>query len=93
MYSQYFPPKPTWTPDQMVDLSEKVMIVTGGNTGIGFETCKVLFFTCKTLNFSDAVPKMKTQALHHLYFPFFKCFSFLAINFTWSESLSRCAYT
>jgi len=40
-YSTVFPPKPKWTPDQMDDLSGKVIIVTGGNTGIGFETCKV----------------------------------------------------
>ncbi|KAI0650306.1 NAD-P-binding protein [Trametes meyenii] len=37
-----FPGKATWTPDHLPDLSSKVMVVTGGNTGIGRETVKRL---------------------------------------------------
>ncbi|CDO76023.1 hypothetical protein BN946_scf184665.g15 [Trametes cinnabarina] len=36
------PPKATWGVADIPDLSEKVMIVTGGNSGIGRETIKAL---------------------------------------------------
>ncbi|KAG9104004.1 hypothetical protein FRC06_006268 [Ceratobasidium sp. 370] len=42
MYKETFPGQPRWSIDQIPDLSGQVMIVTGGNAGIGKETCKVL---------------------------------------------------
>ncbi|KAF8601549.1 NAD-binding protein [Ceratobasidium sp. AG-I] len=42
MYKETFPGRPRWSIDQIPDLTGQVIIVTGGNAGIGRETCKVL---------------------------------------------------
>jgi retinol dehydrogenase-12 len=41
-FRQICPPSPKWTVDNIPDLSDQVFIVTGGNAGIGKETCKQL---------------------------------------------------
>ncbi|KAG8697083.1 hypothetical protein FRC09_008083 [Ceratobasidium sp. 395] len=42
VYKETFPGQPSWSIDQIPDLTGQVTIVTGGNAGIGKETCKVL---------------------------------------------------
>ncbi|KAJ3857003.1 NAD-P-binding protein [Lentinula lateritia] len=38
-----WPPKPTWkAPEDVPDLSGQIFLVTGGNVGIGRETCRIL---------------------------------------------------
>ncbi|KAI9444096.1 NAD-P-binding protein [Lactarius indigo] len=39
---QFFPPKPTWTSADVPDQTGKTVIVTGGNSGVGRETARVL---------------------------------------------------
>ncbi|KAJ7642055.1 NAD(P)-binding protein [Roridomyces roridus] len=39
---QFIPPKAKWSVDEIPDLTGQVMLVTGGNSGIGRETVKVL---------------------------------------------------
>ncbi|KAJ4396429.1 short-chain alcohol dehydrogenase [Gnomoniopsis smithogilvyi] len=42
-FSQLFPPKPTFTEANLGDLSDKVYIVTGANTGVGKELAQILY--------------------------------------------------
>ncbi|CAE7204582.1 unnamed protein product [Rhizoctonia solani] len=42
LFIETFPGTPRWSVDDLPDLSGQVVIVTGGNSGIGLELCKVL---------------------------------------------------
>ena len=55
-FKELFPGKPHWTAEDIPDLTGKVrpffnffnvqvVCVTGGNSGIGWETCKVSFLS------------------------------------------------
>lgn len=42
-YNQFFPPKPTFTEKEVPSQAGRVFIVTGGNSGVGYELCKILY--------------------------------------------------
>ncbi|PQE32207.1 hypothetical protein CJF32_00009912 [Rutstroemia sp. NJR-2017a WRK4] len=43
VFTQFFPPKPTFTEKNVPSLAGKVFIVTGGNSGVGLELVKILY--------------------------------------------------
>ncbi|KAI1768460.1 hypothetical protein GGR53DRAFT_532377 [Hypoxylon sp. FL1150] len=43
MWTQMYPPKPTFTEKNIPDLHRKVYIVTGANSGVGKETAQILY--------------------------------------------------
>lgn len=47
--SQWFPPTPTLTEKHVPVQNGRVFIVTGGNTGVGYELCKMLYSTGATI--------------------------------------------
>ncbi|EOR01391.1 hypothetical protein J056_004177 [Wallemia ichthyophaga EXF-994] len=42
LYTQTFPPSPTWTDADIPDLTDKTIIVTGASSGIGKDTARAL---------------------------------------------------
>ncbi|KAL4954327.1 hypothetical protein BDW69DRAFT_163344 [Aspergillus filifer] len=42
-FSQFFPPKPTFTEKDLPPTQDKVFLITGGTSGIGFELAKILY--------------------------------------------------
>ncbi|KAK1982914.1 hypothetical protein LZ30DRAFT_589525 [Colletotrichum cereale] len=47
--TQYYPPRPSFTEEHVRPQNGRVFIVTGGNTGIGFELVKLLYTTGATI--------------------------------------------
>ncbi|KAK1854759.1 hypothetical protein CCHR01_02570 [Colletotrichum chrysophilum] len=48
-FNQLFPPKPTFTEDELPDQSGRVFFITGGVSGIGLELCKILYAANATI--------------------------------------------
>ncbi|KAH8110191.1 NAD-binding protein [Phellopilus nigrolimitatus] len=66
---QSYPPAPKFTEADVPDLSSKVIIVTGGNTGVGKETAKVVlahgakvYIACRSEEKADAAIKELKEA-------------------------------
>ncbi|EJU00096.1 NADP-binding protein [Dacryopinax primogenitus] len=65
-FSEMFPPKTKWLPDQIPDQTGKVAIVTGGNTGLGFATCRHLLEHNTRVYLAARSPAKAEEAIQHL---------------------------
>jgi NAD(P)-dependent dehydrogenase (short-subunit alcohol dehydrogenase family) len=63
---QAFPPKPTWGVNDIPDLTGKVILVTGGNTGVGKETVKQLLAHNAKVYLAARSAQKATEAIEEL---------------------------
>ncbi|KAI1303523.1 NAD(P)-binding protein [Xylaria venustula] len=66
--TQTWPPKPTFTEANVPPGSQtgRVFMVTGGNTGIGFELCKILFNSGATIYMASRSKDKATAAIKEI---------------------------
>ncbi|QRW14046.1 short chain dehydrogenase [Ceratobasidium sp. AG-Ba] len=63
---QSFPPAPRWSINEIPDLTGRVMMVTGGNSGIGYDTCKALLSKNAKVYMAARCPKKANAAITRL---------------------------
>ena len=69
LIDEAWPPKAQWSVNDIPDLSGKVMIVTGANTGTGYETAKALlpknakvYLACRSAEKAqEAIARLKEE--------------------------------
>ncbi|KAF4912434.1 putative oxidoreductase [Colletotrichum viniferum] len=61
--SQWFPPAPTFTEDNVPPQDGRVFIVTGGNAGVGFELVKMLYTTGATIYMASRSKERAEKAI------------------------------
>ncbi|KAH0427458.1 short-chain dehydrogenase [Colletotrichum camelliae] len=61
--SQWFPPAPTFTEDNVPPQHGRVFIVTGGNAGVGFELVKMLYTTGATIYMASRSKERAEKAI------------------------------
>ncbi|KAH6976295.1 hypothetical protein BKA56DRAFT_552912 [Ilyonectria sp. MPI-CAGE-AT-0026] len=66
LYTQLFPPKPTLTEDNVPSQRGKVFIVTGGNSGVGYELCKILYGTGATIYMASRSQERASNAINQI---------------------------
>lgn len=66
LITQLFPPAPTFTEKELPSQTGKVFIVTGGNSGVGFELVKLLYAANGTIYIAARTPSKITSAIESL---------------------------
>ncbi|KAL3477563.1 NAD(P)-binding protein [Aspergillus californicus] len=63
LYTQFYPPSPGFTEKDVPSQQGRVFIVTGGNAGVGFELCKLLYGTGATVYMASRSEEKATTAM------------------------------
>ncbi|KAL0066450.1 short-chain alcohol dehydrogenase [Marasmius tenuissimus] len=102
MLNQSFPPEPTFSVDQIPNLSGQVVVVTGGNTGIGYETAKAVlvknakvYIACRSREKGrSAIARLREETGKDAHFLKLDLSSFVSIEQSAQEflSLERCLH-
>ncbi|KAJ7472556.1 NAD-P-binding protein [Mycena latifolia] len=87
-----FPPRPTFIPERDVpDLSGKIVLVTGGNSGIGFHTAKELLLKGAMVYLAARFPEKGAEAIAQLEAETNKTAIFLELDLADLRSVRRAA--
>ncbi|KAJ7215167.1 NAD-P-binding protein [Mycena rebaudengoi] len=93
MISESYPPKPTFTLQDVPDLSGQVIIVTGGNSGIGFETAKELVTHGATVYIATRNRSKAEEAINTIFKDTGKSPVFLELDLADLDSVAKAAKT
>ncbi|KAJ7613352.1 NAD-P-binding protein [Mycena polygramma] len=93
MIFESYPPKPTFTVKDVPDLSGKVFIVTGGNSGIGFETTKELVTHGATVYIGTRSLSKAEDAIKAIFKETGKSPAFLELDLADLDSVAKAAKT
>ena len=63
LWTQFFPPAATLTEDNLERQDGKVFVVTGGNSGVGFQLCKILYGAGGTVYMASRSEKLAWEAI------------------------------
>ncbi|GAD92887.1 hypothetical protein NECHADRAFT_56763 [Paecilomyces variotii No. 5] len=63
---QSYPPKPTFTERELPDLTGKVMIVTGGYSGVGYQLTKLIYAKNATVYIAGRRPTEGNRAIQEI---------------------------
>lgn len=86
-----FPGKPSWSANQLPDLSGKVVLVTGGNAGIGKETVKQLLRKNATVYLATRSQERAERAIEELHEQTGKRAHFLPLDLSDLNSVKNAA--
>ncbi|KAJ4349377.1 short-chain alcohol dehydrogenase [Didymosphaeria variabile] len=66
VWTQHYPPAPTFTEKNITEQKGKVFLITGANQGLGYELAKMLYPTGATIYMASRSEERTLQAIHKI---------------------------